>query len=573
MENAENEIYIAREKIKNLDYSNKNLLTYLSNLQKVCDIFGYSKLRPNQEEAVYHLLKGDDLLFVTPTSGGKSFVYIATALSMGLKTIIFSPLVSLIQDQSEKLKEKGLKVGVISSAITAREKKLSLSLWENDELDFLFVAPERLGNKDFMDVMKNHPPDFIVVDEIHCAYEHSDTFRPSYKAIAPFVSEMSPKLFLGMTATMSKEVEEAIRTIFSLEHTKKLVKAYKRENLHYSSVSCSSSDSIDIELLHLINEAPQVPTIVYFSTVALVEQTYKKLARSIPGGCMAYTGKMLSSSREVNQNNFIKGNIRVAFATNSFGMGVDKPDIGKVIFRTLPGTLEELTQGFGRGGRNGCHCDCILMGDLNSIETQKFFNMMQFPSAFNIKQFYNTLNILKNEDGVIAQPLSSICATAGINTIYSAAIVNILKGFNVIEREEKTSIGCVKFLELPDEDDPSLKKYKEYYDAISLLGLETPDGLSIDINFLSTELSVGLETVKKNLKSFNDLGLIEYSPPLSVPPLKIIGDISNVDFAILKQRETEKEYKLKDILTYYRLPDSEKSEYLYKYFNAQNNVE
>ena len=573
MENStlENQIYKCREIRKTLNHKDKNLITYLENLQKVLNIFGYKKLRENQEAAVYHLLKGDDLLFVTPTAGGKSMCYIAPALSMGLKTIVFSPLVSLIQDQSEKLKEKGLKVGVISSAVTAREKKLSLALWENDELDFLFVAPERLGNKDFIEVMRKKPPEFIVVDEIHCAYEHSDTFRPSYKAIAPFVEEMKPKLFLGLTATMSKEIEGAIRQVFKLEDTTKIVKAYNRKNLVYSSFKPTTCDSLDLDLLHIINQAPHVPTIVYFSTVALVEQTYKKLARVITGGCMAYTGKMTASSRESNQNNFIKGNIRVAFATNSFGMGVDKPDIGRVIFRTLPGTIEELTQGFGRGGRNGCNCECILMGDIASIETQEFFNKMQFPSPGSIKQFFNTLKMLRNSEGHITQSLSSICNTAGIDSIYSSAIINILKGYKVIDREEKTTIGQVRFLDTPDENDSSLKKYKEYYDKISFLGLENKSYLDIDILYLAEELGVGIETVKKNLKAFDELGLIEYIPPYSTPPLKLIGDISLVDFDTLEIRKQEKNKKLNEVLKYYKLDDSKKSEFLFNYFNSQNN--
>lgn len=573
----DNTIFKARAIRKTIDTKNKNLITYCQNMQKVLQMFGFERLRPHQEEAVASLLKGEDLLYVVSTGGGKSLTYIITGLAKGYKTIIFSPLISLIQDQADKLKERGVRVGVVTSSVTSKEKNIALSLWENDDIDFLFVAPERLQNEDFMDLMRKKNPDFVVIDEIHCAYEHSDSFRASYKLIAPFIKEVSPKQFLGLTATMSSDVEKAVREVYDIPDVKKLVKSYKRENLKFTSLSIDSNDpaSTDIQLLHILNSTPLVPSLVYCSTAKQVEGLHRSIGQCITGKSMAYTGQMLQTAREANQSNFIKGNIRVAFATNAFGMGVDKPDIGRVVFRSFPGSVEELIQGFGRGGRNGCNCECILMGDFESLNVQQSFIEYAFPSAYMIRKFFSTLETLKDpETGLITATLVDISRIAGINDRYSGAISQILQGSKVIKREEKTNIARIKFLDLPDKDseDKVQKRILKYIEKIDFVGIPNLDKnyLNVDLEFLSSELGVDIKTVKKNLKDFNNLGIIAYTPPPNSQPISIIGDINQVNFTHLERKRAEKEQKLKDVIYFYNLPDTEKADYIMEYFKTVN---
>jgi superfamily II DNA/RNA helicase len=365
---------------------------------------------------------------------------------------------------------------------------------------------------------------------------------------------------------MSKDVEESIRKTFNMQDIKKIAKAYPRPNLHYSSFTPTRSFNED--LLQLINQDPLVPTVVYFSTVKLVEETYKLLARAIKGGCMAYTGKMANAARAANQDNFISGKVRVAFATNSFGMGVDKPDIGRVIFRTIPGSIEELVQGFGRGGRNGCDCDCILMGDLNSLNTQYWFKDMQYPEKYTIERFYKALLSLREDGDIVNQTLSTICSHAGIDPMFCTALVNILKGYNVIDREDRNSIAKIKFLNIP-EDEEKNKKFKQYYDNILLYGLDCDNYLSIDLELLAEEIGVGVATIKSNLKSFAEMDLIDYKAPGN-QPLKIIGDIKQVDFNYIDFLRDQKEDKINEMLKYFNLDDDKKDKFLTDYFNALN---
>lgn len=507
-----------------------------------------------------------------------SMVYISAAICMQLKTIIFSPLVSLIQDQADNLRSKGFKVGVINSAVTPREKSLAVALWESGDLDFLFVAPERLQNQDFLNVMVKSPPDFIVVDEIHCAYEHGDNFRASYKLIAPFVKAMKPKLFLGLTATMSPEVEEAVRRIFDLQDTKKICKSYKRDNLHFHTVKNLdglSSYDIDGMLLNEVNKPNKdgelVPTIVYCSTAAMVNKLYQTFGKSVKGGAMMYTGDMSPAEKESNQMRFLQNKIRVAFATNAFGMGIDHPSIGKVIFRTFPSSLEELIQGFGRGGRNGCICDCILYADKTTLNTQKFFIDIGYPSRHIIESFYRGLKMLADEENLVYATLADICNTVSIPTTFSSALTQILQGSNIIKRTTIIPESKIRVLDSPPESDKLHKKFETYVSKIEYVGTEEDGYLSFDINFLAKEMGIGVETVKKVLKSFDQLGFIKYIPAARNSPLQIIGDIKTLDFKYLDQKRVEKETKLEEVVEFVDVPDKDKGDFLDDYFDLTNN--
>lgn len=507
-----------------------------------------------------------------------SMVYISAAICMQLKTIIFSPLVSLIQDQADNLRSKGFRVGVINSAVTPREKSLAIALWESGDLDFLFVAPERLQNQDFLNVMVKSPPDFIVVDEIHCAYEHGDNFRASYKLIAPFVKAMNPKLFLGLTATMSPEVEEAVRRIFDLQDTKKICKSYKRENLHFHTVKNLDGLSpydIDAMLLNEVNKPNKdgefVPTIVYCSTATMVNKLYQTFGKSVKGGAMMYTGDMSPAEKESNQMRFLQNKIRVAFATNAFGMGIDHPSIGKVIFRTFPSSLEELIQGFGRGGRNGCICDCILYADKTTLNIQKFFIDIGYPSRHIIESFYRGLKMLADDENLVHATLSDICNTVSIPNTFSSALTQILQGSNIIKRTTIIPESKIRVLDSPPESDKLHKKFEAYMSKIEYIGTEENGFLSFDINFLSKEMGIGVETIKKILKSFDQLGFIKYIPAARNSPLQIIGDIKSLDFKYLDQKRLEKEIKLNEVVEFVDIPDKDKGDFLDDYFDLTNN--
>lgn len=572
--NTKISIFEKRRILSSLDRTHHDLSTYMRNLQKVLEVFEYPSLRPNQVEPIVHLLKGQDLLLVSSTSSGKSFCYIAPALAMGYKTVVFFPLVALIQDQWKELMQRGVRVGVISSGVSLAESNRALAEWEHGALDFLFVAPERLQNKKFLELMDRVPPDFIVVDEIHCAYEQATSFRSSYKKIAPFVERVCPKLFLGQTATMSDDVERSIREIYNLKDTPKLVKSYPRPNLHFRSVTLDSN-LVDDWIFREINKAPLVPSIVYCSTINMVEDLYHVYGPSVVGGAMMYTGKMSSSHRKSNQTNFINGNIRVAFATNAFGMGINKADIGKIIIRSFPGSLEELIQEFGRGGRNGCDCDCILIADYKTLNVQLNFISNAFP---DIQYYYKFFKALKQRENpsthTVEATLKELADAIGVHPWCIGSISEALKGFKIIDRADKPTETRIKFLNYPDDDTQGIgKKFLTYKEKIDLVGIENPElsCYDVDLEYLAEELGLSsTSSVSTNLKNFKSLGLIDYQPPPRSAPIKIIGDMSLFNKDKIAEEREKKKLKLDEVKNFVDIPDSEKSQYLDEYFETHS---
>lgn len=564
--------------LRSLDYEHKDFQTYAKNLLKVLEVFEYPSLRPNQVEPVMHLLNQKDLLLVSSTSSGKSFCYIAPALAMGLKTIVFFPLVALIQDQWKELTQRGVRVGVVSSGVSLAESSRALAEWENGDLDFLFVAPERLQNKKFLELMDKVPPEFVVVDEIHCAYEQATSFRSSYKKIAPFVEKVCPKIFLGQTATMSEDVEKAIREIYNLKDTPKMVKAYPRPNLHFTAKTFDKEDGyVDIDdwVFKEVNKEPLVPTIVYCSTVAAVDKLYALYGSSITGGAMKYTGQMTPVQRKSNQTNFVNGNVRVAFATNAFGMGINKADIGKIIVRSFPGSLEELIQEFGRGGRNGCDCECILVADYSTLNTQENFIKNAFPDEHYYHQFYDYISRVQDpKTHLVTSTLSDIAKATGIYPMCIGAISETLKGFKIIERADKPTETRIVYLNNPEDPESRLgKKFHEYREKIDFLGIENEEAgcIEIDLEYLAEELGLASTTsVVTNLKAFDKLGWLKFTPPPRSMPIKIIGDMSLFDMKKLEEERRKKKLKLAEVKNFIHIPDLEKSKYLDDYFETNS---
>ena len=559
-----------RKLIRQLNTKEKNLLVYIDNLQKLLKIFGYKDLRPSQKDPIFHLFNGQDLLFVTPTSSGKSFCYIAPALCMGLKTVVFFPLVSLIQDQAYQLRLKGCNVGEITSNVSQKETQQALIDWENGLLDFLFIAPERLNSPNFMELMEKVPPDFVVVDEIHSASEYGENFRSSYKLIAPFIKKVCPKLFLGQTATMSQDVEKDVREIFDLHDTPKMVRAYSRPNLLYS-IAPEMQNGYDDYIFREINAYPLVPTIVYCSSISKVKSLYATYGSSIIGGAMMYYGELKPSEKESNQQNFITGNVRVAFATNAFGMGINKADIGKVIFASFPGSIEELTQCFGRGGRNGCECKCILCPDEFSLRIQRNFIESGFPDEYCFQQTYKTLkNAQDSISGLVTLTISDIADIIGYDVRSVAAVCEFFKGYGIIQRMSKSNKAKIRYLDCPskEEQDKLYEKFLKYRDKIDFLGVENEEDrcIDIEIDFLAQELGVGEETVKKNLKNFSDLGFIYYKKPFNSMPIKIIKSYSDFDYNKVIEKRNKKLEKLNSVIEYSLLPKNKLGNFLEDYY-------
>lgn len=548
-------------------------------LEKSLKVFGYDSIRSYQEEPIRRLLDNEDLLVVLPTGAGKSFIYSSVAIERYLKTLVFFPLISLMNDQYNKLKSLGVKVGVVSSQVDAETKLRTLADWVVGRIQFLFVAPERLENNEFMNIMRQYPPDFVVVDEIHVASDSAESFRPSYKKIASMVEELDPKLFLGLTATMTKTIESDIKELFRCEDISTVRKFYNRDNLKFRTIDCPKLNdvrlrdhSLDVDTKTIdIVRGNGVPSIVYCSTVKKVNELNDLAVLSdIPGGVSKYTGKGLSASiKNQSQLDFVSNKIRVMFATNAFGMGVDKPNVGCVVMRTYPASVEDLMQMFGRGGRNGCECDCVFMNDETTMKTQLFFIENKYPLEGYIRDVYSAMNSFVSRDVDYFEAKKAICGYTGISFQTYNSITNIFYGYGILD---KNAIENMEYVSLILKR-PALDKQEHLYQkAILNLQIEDRDCVKVSLQSLAFALDRDVKTVQKDLKELKRNGLIDVLNDTSFKGFDLKADISKLDFEKLEFKRTDAYNNLRKVSEFVNTPDSDKSKFLENYFDASEKL-
>ncbi len=532
----------------------------MSALNPVLRKLGFDKLRPGQDRAVLTLFSERDTICILPTGAGKSAIYIVPAMCLNWRVLIFSPLVSLMKDQVESLWRYRLPAGQISSGQTPQENQMTMHNWESGDMQFLFIAPERLESGPFINSMMRHKPDMLVVDEAHCLSQWGDSFRPAYTRIGDFIESLAPKVVLCLTATATADVEQDVRRVLGLGNASKVVYYPPRDNLNLRTYP----DYSERELLSLLSTV-QGSTVVYCATRRETERLYNSYVNTIPGGCLVYNGGMTSDERTTNQNLFMGNNVRVMFATNAFGLGVNKPDIRCIIHRDTPGTVEAIAQEQGRAGRDGLPSLCALFIDPQSFETSRWMIDTTYPKESVVRSVFWKMKQLANAAGVFQMTIDDLALKANIHKKIVGSAVGILKAARVIERTDpdENPTRVVILNEHPDVD------YQRYLELIRTVGTRAENGA------FEFKMTVLLQTGKLKhrktdeiLKVLDQNKYIRYIKPFRGKTTKIIGDVDSVDFDRIEKRHALSVDKLRLVSEYVRTPDSKKHDYLQRYFGV-----
>ena len=399
------------------------------------EVFGLEKLRPGQREVIEHIINGEDVLAIMPTGAGKSLCYQLPALQLDGMTVVVSPLISLMKDQSDKLEEKGLDVANLNSSVSEAEQKESLEQVKRERSDFIFTTPERLTNQDFLQTLKNKTIDFVVIDEAHCISQWGHDFRPAFLQMRAAIRELKNPPVLALTATATPEVIEDIKK--QLERPKMCVVngGTFRSNLEFEVVHTTSDLEKKRQLTALLGEI-EGSKIIYCATVKAVEEV-TEILREANFEVESYHGKLSAKTRHETQDRFMAGEIETIVATNAFGMGVDKPDIRAVFHWQIPGSLEAYYQEAGRAGRDGEAARCILLYDTRDRRVQQFFLGGRYPSADDISAIHQTLETMNAADNpatfeqikeTIGDAVAKTKLRVGLNLLKDAKIVKEKRG-------------------------------------------------------------------------------------------------------------------------------------------------
>lgn len=332
--------------------------------------FGYDQFREGQEVLIDSILAGKDTFGIMPTGAGKSICYQLPGIMMEGITLVITPLISLMKDQVASLKEAGIRGAYFNSSLTQGQYFKALEYAKRGTYKIIYVAPERLMNREFLDFAKSVKIQMITVDEAHCVSQWGQDFRPSYLKILDFVEQLEHRpIISAFTATATRQVREDVAQILKLEEPTILTTGFDRKNLFFSVQKPGNKYSV---LKNYIDTHPGKSGIVYCLTRKLVEEVCQRLEEEGIAATRYHAG-LSDEERRNNQDDFIYDIKPIMVATNAFGMGIDKSNVNFVIHYNMPKNIESYYQEAGRAGRDGENADCILLYGGKDVVTNQFF--------------------------------------------------------------------------------------------------------------------------------------------------------------------------------------------------------
>ena len=353
-------------------------------------MFGFDDFRPGQEAVVRAAVEGRDTLALMPTGSGKSLTYQLAAMLRPTPTLVLSPLIALMKDQVDKLPpEVAAQSTLINSSLDPDEAAARLRGVSEGRYRMLYVAPERLRSRNFLDAISHIDIGLVVIDEVHCVSMWGHDFRPDYLFIRRALDALGTPAILGMTATATPATEREIAVALGREP--EIVRtSVVRPNLRYDVEIVDGEEARLRTLVRRLHELRGASAIVY----ARSRRSCESLARTLRAHDLAavhYHAGLEPAERAAAQEAFIEGRIQTVVATTAFGMGIDKPDIRLVALYNYPESLESYVQMVGRAGRDGRASDTLLLASRADAQQLRRFARSDIPTVDDLRSVYARL--------------------------------------------------------------------------------------------------------------------------------------------------------------------------------------
>lgn len=417
-------------------------------------VFGLEQLRAGQEAVIANVMARRPTLAIMPTGAGKSLCYQLPALALPGRTVIVSPLISLMKDQVDKLAQAGVHAVAVNSSLSASDLAAALATVQDNEADFVFTTPERLADPEFIELLRTHPVDLLVIDEAHCISQWGHDFRPAFLEVGAGHRALGSPPVLALTATANERVVEDIGKQLGVDLEVITTSVY-RENLHFRVHPTTSDDERLARAIEHVKNA-EGSGIVYTATVKAAEQLHEALlARN---ECSAlYHGRLPSRRRREQQDAFMQGRCRVMVATNAFGLGIDKSDIRFVLHFQLPPGLDAYYQEAGRAGRDGSKADCTLLFFHQDRRLRQFLQAGRYPTADDVRAVIGALR----EADRLKTPLNTkqLADALPVALTKVQVALQLLKDGGVVRQNRRRELQ----LSVASVDDDAVRKWADEY--------------------------------------------------------------------------------------------------------------
>ncbi|MDA8126126.1 MAG: DNA helicase RecQ [Deltaproteobacteria bacterium] len=333
------------------------------------EVFGFDTFWPLQEKVIAHILKKKDALVVLPTGGGKSLCYQIPGMVFPGLTIVVSPLISLMKDQVDQLREYGVPALFLNSTLSAEEYRANVAQLREERVKLLYLAPEALLAPGTLALLSSLTVDCLAIDEAHCISQWGHDFRPEYRQLAAVRAAFPGAPCLALTATATPRVQEDIRQSLKIDAAGQFIGSFNRPNL-FLEVAPKSEPLA--QTLALLKRYPGESGIIYCATRRQVDALHATLHRK-GYSVLPYHAGLAEQERRSNQERFSRDDVRIIVATIAFGMGINKPNVRFVVHYDLPGSIDNYYQEIGRAGRDGLPAHCLLLFGYGDLQKVRFF--------------------------------------------------------------------------------------------------------------------------------------------------------------------------------------------------------
>ena len=466
----------------------------LAALQKY---FGYTDFRAGQREAVEKIVNGENILASFPTGYGKSLCYQLPALMLPGITVIVSPLISLMKDQVDALRERRIyAVALLNSSLSWEEYRAELERLERGEIKLLYIAPERFRSRRFLSLLDSHQISLFAIDEAHCISQWGHDFRPSYLALRDAISELHPNSIALFTATATPDVQKDIIEQLEIQPPQTFTRGIERSNLKFSVCEVSTEAEkyplLDAHLQQLTGKG-----IVYAGRRRETEEIALYLKKRGHRVDFYHAGREDLERKRVQDRFFDDSpdGLDLVVATNAFGMGIDKSNIRYIIHWTMTGTLEQYYQEAGRAGRDGETAHCILFYCSDDRKLHEWFIEESAPNKQDLLKLLKLIETFSSVDNF---------------RMFAAEELEWLSGFN----EGKIRVG-VSHLE-------KLGFLRRLYNVSSKLSVRTRSPKSIEAADIVDESQ---RILLSHLRSRSELHVLDFCRELEMRPDRLMEQL------------------------------------------------